>query len=344
MKKIVFIPLAAFLIFGCHSETEPEGTLLRVDASRISQVRIDIPDDGVVVLDTAAGIGRVDRMMLPGEEIILVADGRLVSFDAGSGAFVRQFSRRGRAMDEYVSLWSAWCDDSCLCLYDFNAKKILDFSLSGELLENIDLSSKKIPFQTLIRLDEKGFVGKRVFGLEKVPELSLFDNDYNYSGDCATIPLRSGLHLHYPFSKVEGEDRVLYNPYFSNEIWEISREGSAVKYTVDFMERNVPLLKQFKDEYEIMDFLQSSKGGYSSLISNLYESERFLCFSFVSNPGRKLYHVHDKVKGRSGTVEFQPEDAVVCTMGARRDTLFVLFQTESHTCFKSFALDSLEMS
>lgn len=344
MRPIVIgsILLLALSILGCKRSSAPEGLLVSVFPQE-TVVSLRESDSGVVLLDTSAAIGNVSKVMLADEELLLWADKSVRAFDAVTGEFVRQYSMQGRAENEYVSLWDVWCDDESVSLYDFNSKKILRYSLSGNLLENVDLHDRDVPFQTLARLDDQVFVGRRVFGMEAIPELALFDETYRYVSDLGSGQLKSGVQLNYPFCGVEGKaGTVLYNPYFSHKIYEITRKTMRTKYSVHFVDRTSPDIEDFKDEYEILELLQKvgTDSTFAAMMTNLYESEKFFCFSFISS-GKKLFEIYDKHAASSKTVYFRSDDGEVLDMIASQDRVLVLFQTNSHTGFKEFRLADL---
>ena len=96
------------------------------------------------------------------------------------------------------------------------------------------------------------------------------------------------------FSKDENGG-VLYNRYFSNEILSIKPTGISVKYIIDFGKYNIPNIERYKDEYEIIDDINSSKKLYSTYLSNINDSNNYLSFAFITKPGKLCLGVYNKM-------------------------------------------------
>ena len=168
-------------------------------------------------------------------------------------------------------------------IYDINTKKVIWSTIDGRFVsyEKVTDKAEKSPFSMFIRFDDSYYIGKRVFGIGEIPELSLYDEHFNYLKPIEPkLRLRSGLHMGKSFS-LDSNGQVLYNQYFSNRILAVSISGISVQFVIDFGKFSFPNVEKYKDEYEIIEAINSSPRKYATYVHNFIDSDRFFSFAFL---------------------------------------------------------------
>ncbi|MGM9738975.1 MAG: 6-bladed beta-propeller [Candidatus Cryptobacteroides sp.] len=261
---------------------------------------------------------------------ILVKSGNdLFLFNEKTNSVTAKFGRLGRAKDEYTFISDFGYDKDAgqVYLYDMNSKRINWYSPAGEFIDTVgvtDQASRK-PFSTIVKYGDH-YIGKRVFGMPGVPEMSLYDEDFNFVRAISPeLLLRSGIDLGKQFTCNE-EGEVLYNRYFSNEVLSVTPDSVSVKYIVDFGDYNVPD-ENFGDEYEIIDYVNSDAvKECATLISNICERGHYLSFAFILKPGRYCLCIYDKTTDKSRTLIVSDPEYEVSQIIPAGDFAFVFFE------------------
>lgn len=301
--------------------------------------QICLMDSGMSVL-----VDEVKKILFIEDQYIIQGRNKVLAFDAQTGNLKTSFSGQGRAKDEFISLWDIWIEGETICIYDMNGKKILRYDFNGSLAEIISIADKAsgYPFQVLAKMDDGYYVGKRVYGSVKHDiELNLYDDNFEFIKEIGDLKIESGIYLGYPFF-VYRPDEVLYYRYLYNDIYSIDdKQHVSVKYYVDFGENNVPFNPNLKDEYDRIDFVNNSRKKYATLVSNIYESEKYFCFRFAYN-GEKCLGVYDKASGESASFVFvSSSESPRADVYVFDDTALVVTQDMDRTSLTTIKVDDL---
>ena len=124
-------------------------------------------------------------------------------------------------------------------------------------------------------------MGKRAYGGMEDCELNLYDKNFEFVKEIGDLKIKSGIYIGYPFFMYRPSE-ILYYRYFYNNIYAIDdKQNVSVKYYIDFGENNMPFDLSWRDEYDCIDFINSSEEDYAILVSNIYESDKYFCFRFL---------------------------------------------------------------
>ena len=283
----------------------------RINESKESVITIAIDECTLVDCDEFPSIffsddyiiSMFDDILLDSKTLIIKSGNNLYGVDVSNGHFTTRFSYIGNGPKEYIQLWDFCVKDEDVLLYDIDKKNILRYSKEGRFVSEtpLDSDASANPFQYIFPLDDSLFVGKRIYGMPDVPELSVYDSDFNYRRQVGEMKLKSGIRLWREF--YPGSDRdVLFARYFSNDILSIRKDSVLCKYQVDFGRYSFDD-NMYQDEYECIEQLNRHENRYASLISNLYEDEKTFAFQFVKQ-GDKYLTVFNRNDGCSKTLKF----------------------------------------
>lgn len=321
---------AAFLILlllfvGCNRKGSvmTENTIV-AEVEKAIALSLDV-DDGLILSDVQ--LGMIDDAWVKDSLLILFSNNTLYAFSTNTGKQTMCFSRQGRGPSEYIRIWDHGTDDDGIYIYDIDGKQVLFFLWDGSFKKTVKLMelSADNSFQAVIRAPwGDGYVGKRIYGMPAVPELSTYDKDFRYVSPVGAYTLRSGLKLWRQFYYGSDGD-VLYNRYFSNEILSLTQDSIAVKYTVDFPQRNVP---ELDDEYAAIELLGKTDAHYAVIISPLEETDDYFGFQFAAESNR-YYAVYDKLSGTSKVYLPVVPKQEVQTVFLENNTLYVIASDES---------------
>ncbi len=304
---------------------------------------LDVDTDNVMITDLSDkayasvkfisdyAIGQIDRVAIYDTLALIKASGSLYGFNTETGGKIAKYSNKGRAANEYLTVWGAGIDSGRVYLYDINSKKIMYFSVSGELLHQTKVpeTSMDAPFQEFIRLDRNSYVGKRVFGAGEIPELALYDENFRHLKDIGTMTLRSGAHFSNPFYRNE-DGLVFYYRYMLNDIYLVDDNAVIEIYRIDFGRRNIPSTKDFKDEMQIIEYVNRSPNRYATFVSNIYDSHAYFSFVYFMR-GERFYAVYDKSADKVSSHSFQKGDSVLSQICTYNDKVYLFWQDMSGT-------------
>lgn len=329
MKNLFYCTLAIVALVGCKPEKSGQ-----------SRIFVDVDNSVVITAKDMEEMYRVDEgefqlkvadmvRYVPELGILVKSGNDLFLFDDKTNSVTAKFGRLGRAKDEYTFISDFGYDKDAgqVYLYDMNSKRINWYSPKGEFIDTVGVTSKssRQPFSTIVKYGDN-YIGKRVFGMPGVPELSLYDKDFNFVHAISPeLILRSGIDLGKQFS-CNDDGEVLYNRYFSNEILAVTPDSVGVRYIVDFGDYNVPD-DNFTDEYEIIDYVNSdSVNECATLISNICDKGNYLSFSFIKKPGRRCLCIYDKTAGKSRSLIVHDPEFEVSQIIPAGDCAFVFFE------------------
>lgn len=326
MRRISILFLLA-VIYSCNrTDSEINVLTLGFDVDNYHTVNID--EMHGIILDGVT-VGMVKDMRLVDSSLIIHSSSGLHRFSLETGNLEVTYSRKGSGPEEYVSLWCCNVNDSVVQLYDMNRKRLLEYDEDGSFIRSIELPSSynDNPFQAFVRVGGR-YLGKRVYGGDSsIPELAYYDENFLYLEDIQLkLNLRSGLMLHPPFTK-NSEGSALYCRYFDNAVYEITQYESALKYRIDFGQHSFDNGDDFKDEYDIIDYVNSAKQKYAVNFSAFQEDERFLTFCYHYDASKRLA-VYDRVESKTFSMLFASESEVVDQICRGGNTLYILTQCD----------------
>ena len=327
-KGIRACVLLLALSVSCSSQ-EDNCRVLEVDTDAAKIIDLSNDTYPSVKFISEYAIGQIDQAVIYDTLALIKASGSLYGFNAETGDMIAKYSNRGRASNEYLTVWSSGVDSGRVFLYDINSKKIMYFSVSGELLYQTKVPeiSMDAPFQEFVRAGDDRYVGKRVFGAGEIPELALYDENFRYLKDIGTMTLRSGAHFSTPFYRNE-EGRVFYFRYMMNDIYLVDDKSVKEIYRIDFGRRNIPVSKDFKDEMQVIEYANEHPGKYATFVSNIYDSSSCFAFVYFMN-GVRFYAVYDKATDHVSSYSFRKGNSVLSQISTYGDSVYLFWQDMS---------------
>lgn len=226
-------------------------------------------------------IGFIDKVLPFDSGYIVCTSGKMLLY-WNDGSLVRQIGRSGRASDEYLGYSDSWLSDGHLFLYDLNGRKVISYSLDGEVLDvvQVENTGESLPFQFVVPFGD-GYVGKCIWnGTEgESPALAYYDSDFRYSVTLGELTVRSGLRLGYPIVPASCGTLLYWNP-LGRDIYRISPDLRVEKaYEITFgAGRNFPALDTV-DEYDLLDMARDAdwRSAHSGPVTYVWEyGERLL--------------------------------------------------------------------
>lgn len=301
LRYLTEITLVGFLLAfsGCErSKVVSSDFTIRLDVTDSEELQLN-EGEGVILDESNFILGMIEDLIVSDSCIYVKSNNTLSCYDMDTGRFHRRYSRPGRGHGEYLKIWDFGVMDKEVFIYDIDSKKTLFFSCYGQYVRSIEHSkiAQDCPFQSLHPLfSDSLFIGKRVFGMPNTPELSFYDRQLHYLKPIGIGQLRSGIKLWRQFYNGSDSD-VLYNKYFSNDIWSISKNSHRIKYHIVFNNRNLPSLE---DEYDYVQLLANDNTSkeYCIIMGNFLESDSIFGFQFISK-GNRYYAIFEKSSGQT---------------------------------------------
>lgn len=321
-------------------------TVIRVDLEKMH--RIELHGDyakRVCLLDNGSpvAVGEVKKVVSTGDQYVVQGKNEVLLFDAQTGNLKTSFSGQWGMDARFGGFLDSWVEGDTVCVYDMSRKLIFRYNFNGDVImvRFVDCKAEDRPFQCLAKTVGDYYVGKRVYsGMEDV-ELNLYDKNFKFVKEIGDLKIKSGIYICCPFF-VYRPNEILYYRYFSNDIYAIdNNQNVSVKYHVDFGENNIPVNPNWIDEYDCIDFINSSKKNYAMLVSNIYESDKYFCFRFGFD-GEKCLGVYDKLNGKTASFVF------VTSSGSPRADVYVfddkavlVTQDMDKTCLTTISVEDL---
>lgn len=303
---IIFIVLSLSFSSCIRNQAGKESVVFDCAESII----VDLGRYSPAFLDSQDGVGAFEHVCFMNNRVYIHSSQSLQSFDSETGKDPVSYSRRGRAANEYSSLWGFNVGNGSVFLHDLSGNKILKYFPDGSLEHIFNYSTETPRFQSFAILMDGTVVGKRSFQGVPTQEISVWSPEFNYEGDVhSDSKTKSGLMLSYPFSYSEDGD-VLFVRYFRNEVYTVGKDSLTLRYRIDFGDRNLPVLGDDKDEYDALDLFRESNGK-ASYISNFSEDRKYIAFQFLMSPEGVAYAVHKKGSDSSRVFRFSTDDEIV---------------------------------
>ena len=336
-----------FMRSGVMALAEPgrnnSGIIIRVDLKKIHKIdlhgeymkQICLTDNGSPVW-----VDEVKKVVSAKDQYVVQCKNKVLLFDARNGVLKTSFSGQWGPDAQFVGLLDTWVEDDTVCMYDMSRKLIFRNDLNGNAVD-VKFVACDNSFQYLAKVGEGHYVGKRVYGGMEDSELNLYDENFQFVKEIGDLKIKSGIYICCPFF-VCSPNEILYYRYFSNDIYVIDdKQNVAVKYYVDFGEDNMPVNPNWQDEYDCIDFINSSKENYATLVSNIYESDKYFCFRFAFD-GKKCLGVYDKSSGEAASFVFTPSSsASLVDVYVFDDKALLVTQEMGKTCLTTISVDDL---
>lgn len=265
-----------------------------------------------------------------GAVLYLRTGNNLFAIDAQNGHVITRFSNIGNGPEEYIQLWDFCLVSDGVLLYDIDKKCILKYSKDGRFISSASLGrdANSSPFQYIFPLNDSLFIGKRIYGMPDVPELSIYSSNFEFVKPIGEFILKSGIRLWRELYTGSDQD-ILYTRYFSNKITGIKNDSVFCKYSIDFGKYSFDDTL-YKDEYECIEQLNKHESRYASLVSNLYEDRQTFVFQFVKQ-GSKYLTIFKKTANKSMTYKFTSKiDDIEQVIYMGDGNAFVFFSNEKN--------------
>ncbi|MBR6672559.1 MAG: 6-bladed beta-propeller [Alistipes sp.] len=289
-------------------------------------------------------VGDVNDITLVGDKILIYTNdfspnGTNLLVYNDKGQFLNPIGFRGRAGNEYSWVKNYWFEGENVCVLDFNARKIVKYTLDGRHIETVSITDKKSVFGSLIPFGE-GFIGECTYvgsngDYAPSPAIAYYDKDYNFVSNIGDHTIRSGIDMGNPISTY---GKIAYYKHtLDRKIYTInSKLESTHAYTIDFGEMNMPDLATFKDEYEVASKLRDDNWAKRHVATSFNFSFTKYGFSFTYGIGKEFNIGSCNTKsGKTHCVKFKSgkhiiiaksfgEDIVVLAEGDENAILYIL--------------------
>lgn len=301
MKHLLFLVIVTFFLYSCNnSKTSSfKNGNLPIDNIDIQSINIKLTDsafrhvdnllhtESYTILSNDEPLGVVERIIIE-DSLIYILDNmpKIVCFNKKDGSIKWKINNRGEGPEEYGEIMDFTIDrtSKLLIAYDGEKRRLTKYDLlSGEYISNItifDIIPKQIAFAnggiffdnhnhmnypdkkelhySLLYTETGSKINKSFF-----PHNQISDYNFNY-GDG------------HPF--FYEQDMILYNPRFSNIVFEIIPKGLKPLYKINLPD-SLPL-KIIEDGISPHKLIESN---YSWGISNIFECCNILYFWFTKN-------------------------------------------------------------
>lgn len=338
LRKGIIVLLSLILVTGCGKE-ESSVTTVKVDLASSKKINLQLPHVNTLQIQLE-NMGLIHQLEVK-DSIALFKTDKVLSVNVNTGKQIAEYSRKGRANNEYLSAWNIGFEDDMVYIYDMNSKKVMYFTCNGELKYNkaTPLNTQGKPFQQMISYKDNQYIGQRVYGVGDIPELSVYDSTFTYIADVGDFILRSSNSFGSRFCK-NHKGEVLFNRAFLNDIYEVQDGSATIRYIIDFGEYAIPDLNGFTDEMEIIQFINSGQNmEFATMISNIHDSEDYLCFSFLLRtnglPAEKALCIYNKKNGEAKSYRFESGDRTVQHIVIDNDIVYVFQDNEEGDLFVS---------
>lgn len=232
-------------------------------------------------------IGSCDKILTKNNNVYILdrtSTNTVYTYDK-NGNFIFKIDKQGKGPGEYIQMMDFYVDDQeNIYIWDIMNKNIIKYSMQGEKYEKFNM---KYYFQEFSLIGNNKIIARNVYdkgqikaSLAKIDLLSQ-ESEINIKAR----PIYDDMQIvqnssHYLF---KSENSVLFNPMFSNEIFEIN-DGNIIKKIIfnsdyfpneDFVRRLKadPMLKYTEDKYitGIVNIYQNSEVYAMTLIKGMIQ-------------------------------------------------------------------------
>ena len=333
--NLLFISTVLFtvLIFGCTRKpsSDCEGCIISVNPQQTERLepvdcchKFELLDAGIPIQ-----LGYITNAWIQDQKWIIISNTGAYIFDL-NGNLLSELSRKGRASNEYITLWDAWPENDEICLFDSNGQKILQYDINGDFLSSTPIQRPHgEAFQYLYPLSSNSYIGKLSYQGKPTPELALYNRQYEFIRLIGNSHFNTGMRFNYPFSKYLNQ--ILYCDSIHNKIYSIDTAGTVrLRYIIDFETKNLP---QDIDDEKLVETILRLKDyqRYALLPANVYEDDIRLIFTFIYNK-KKNIGVYDKPTGNVRCLSIEsPDDFVLSGIASLSSCKLALFLSNEHS-------------
>lgn len=338
-RKCILLPLLA-LVFSCSTDKETCTVISINENDEIQDIYWEnLPY--VDLKDSNAVIGVIDKVIYTEKSFLVVAQGKMHLFDT-TGTFMRQIGHIGRARNEYSSYSDCWIENNKIHLYDLNGKKIISYSMDGNIdkIQSLKPADGDIPFNFVVPFG-KSYVGKCIWNGTKgqSPALALYDPEFQYIKPLGNLTVSSGLRLGYPLINAEKGSLLYWNP-LDRKIFRISKDLSVEKeFEISFGSRNFPSTEDV-DEYDIISLIQDQKwrAKHSGPITYVWEKNNSLLFLYYHGKELRLAKYNERNSHISSYRFVDSPESALYSCAFHNDTLFFFIETDDNARILKFNL------
>ena len=302
---------------------------IRIDFEQVTPV--DLNQGQVIPLETSdkALIAQIDRVVFAENRFFIQSRKNILAFDS-VGNYLFHVGRVGRGPNEYLSVNSFFERDDELCVYDWNARKIVAYNMEGQCeggqtIEVRNVAGVLSP-SNILPLSNGNYIAQNTFRGEgeATPEFSLLDGDLNYIGDYNGLEMVSGAN--HPDLLIGPQNTLIYNRMFADTLYRIGALPNVeAAYYVDFGAHTLPnSLREGKDYADLI--LESGTPEFidniATLIRYRYETDNKLMFIFAFRLGVHFV-VYDKTTKQTRTFRF------VDAKGKYKPEMFIAYQNDA---------------
>lgn len=209
---------------------------------------------------------------------ILVYDSRgdqLLIF-ASDGRFLNRIGQKGMGPQEYIGMRDFYAQNGVVHLYDFNQKKILSYTLTGDFLSSVSLEN--VPhFDKIYPLKDGGYVTLNTYSnTQQCPKFGWLDSKYNLL--CTSrVQRMDGTSLNNVFC--DTSESVLYWEMMNDTIYSLKVGEVVPLCRVNFSRYSLP--DDIVDVNEKIDYYSKHSSTTACFVNNVIDTERFFSFTFV---------------------------------------------------------------
>lgn len=292
LEKLISLTTLLLAFGACNTAPKVERLVVDVD----SAMPVYAAESDLVALESSdsALIYDINNLEILDGKAIVHSREYLKAYDAKTGRFLGNISRKGNSDNEFSYISRLWVDGDTLRVYDCNANAIISFLSDGTFL------GRRRMFLEEERPGEKPYTfafgpGGDIFTLnmftdgttDSNPTLSRYSVETHYKGAVKGRNLREGGHLPDALYFDNQDNRLLYWEPLRDTIFEIRENDIRPIYAVDFDEYSMSpeiRAKAFLNE-RLVAF---EKGRYASLVRYVQRAGDTLYFSFADS-GNNCY-------------------------------------------------------
>lgn len=299
MRKI-FILVFIFICGGCISPQVDSLTKVAVDIEKAISYDLGKKSEFIVQLDTMseAILANVNSIYFIQDTIVIFARNAVALFDF-RGKYLCNLAVKGRGPDEFGDITHVFCKDGFIFITDMVNDCIRKYNTHGMLLDTFPLKEfdEKVIGAYPFPLGNL-YVSRNQFRgvVDKTPELSLLDSNFNVLKVSDRLKMRSGL-IYFNYFSQDGESQLLYTQLLNDTIYSIDTSLSVRPcYCFDFGKYKIPeeARRVYTDIYDLIEYTNTYSENIASLASHLYNTENSLSCLFASN-GKLYVVVYNKI-------------------------------------------------
>ena len=346
MKKLILLISFITLLISCDNSAEKiEGIEIIVDVSTSKNLNLNDYADNIKVLkkdnEPIYLAGNLLKMIFTDSSYIVLGDKTINEYNNKNGEMTTSYSSLGRAENEFLFAVDIWHEGDSLLISDANGYKVLIFDNKGKFIDSKSIKEMKgKPFNSITPYKD-GY-----FGFVNENEFAIYNANLEYIKDVVydkikTLPKQRWSRFNPVIINVDGE--ILYAEQSGYEIFSIDDLGnSSTKYSIDFLDKNMSKSIRSMDATEQTDFLNEHQVDCISGIYNIYESAKFLCFTYYDD--NLSFAIYDKESGKTITYIVEKDDIYNTHPSYTTfndDNLIICLNTEEYSAILDVKIEDL---